>query len=152
MIGNPDWFRPRHFGWGLGIKKKEALAYIATFILIALVFAFSPIADEIKFPVIAFIIVLFLIDTLHIMTQVYARLDEREQKNQMLAETNASYIGVVCLTLYLGYVVVTAAMKNVAPDPAAITPIIIVMVMMALAKGGTLLYVEWKEVLQRKTD
>ncbi len=142
MIGKPEWFRPRHFGWGLGIRKKEGLLYIAAFIVLALAFVFSPLPTEIRMWAIGLIILVILLDTIHIMTQVYSRLDEREQKHQLLAETNASYVAVVSLAVYLGYLIVTASIENTAPDPSLIMPVIIILVLMSIAKGGTLLFVQ----------
>jgi len=143
MIGKPEWFTTRKFGWGLGVKTKEGLIYIAAIIAIALILAALPIDGTIKLAAIGIVIVVAILDTLHMMLQVYSRLDEREQKHQMLAETNAAYVGVICLSLYLLYLVVDTGLRNSAPDPLVIMPVAAVLILMSLAKGGTLMYL-WR--------
>ncbi|MBN1170043.1 hypothetical protein JXA56_03385 [Candidatus Micrarchaeota archaeon] len=144
MIGKPEWFRPRKFGWGLGIRTKEAIFYIAAIIAIVFLLVALPLPHEVKLIGIAVLILIILADTVHIMMKVYSRLDEREQKHQLLAETNASYIGVAVLVLNLAYFIITASFANQEPDPMIVFPILSTLVVMALVKGATLLYVERK--------
>jgi hypothetical protein len=142
MIGKAEWFCPRKFGWGLGVKKIEGFIYVVAIIVLATLVGFLPIAQEYRLGIIAALIAFVLIDVLHIMTKVYAKLDEREQAHQAMAERNAAFVAVVGLVAYAGYISLTS-MGSATLDPMLVVPIAILL-LMSLAKGATLIYLERK--------
>ena len=143
MIGKPEWFSARKFGWGLGIKSKEGLAYLLAIVAIAYVATLIPMPSQYKLAVIAAIIGIVLIDTLHIMTKVYSKLDEREQKHQAFAERNASFVAIVCLVAYIMYFALTSPQNSPEIAEKVALPAAI-LVAMSIAKGATLIYLERK--------
>ena len=139
MLGKPEWFCPRRFGWGLGVKKWEGIAYVA--VIIAAVWAVwnSPLDITLKAILSTLVIAIFAIDFLDIMRKVYSKLDEREQKHQLVAERNAGFVavaGLVAYGLYLGFTLPPAQIGQ------SILPLVGIGVAMAAAKGATLLYLE----------
>ncbi|MFH1393449.1 MAG: hypothetical protein ABII71_02495 [Candidatus Micrarchaeota archaeon] len=143
MIGKPEWFTTRKFGWGLGIRSKEGIIYIAAALAIVFALAVLPLDGTVRLAVMALVIGALLVDTLHIMVQIYSKLDEREQRHQMLAETNAAYVGVIGIALYIVYLIVDAGLKDGPPDPSVIMPLAAILILMSVAKGGTFLYL-WR--------
>jgi len=139
MIGNPDWFCPRKFGWGLGVKSAGGIAYIlAIVVLIGAAWNLSIDVGQ-RAIVSTVIIALVVIDTLDIMRTVYSKLDEREKRHQLESERNASFVavaGMVAYGLYLGF--------TLAPEQlnAQLMPLVGIAVAMAAAKGATLIYLE----------
>lgn len=148
MFGKPEWFSPRKFGWGLGVKSWQGIAYVmAVAFLIAALWA-SPIAKDAKMLASVIFLSVVALDMLDIMRTVYSRLDEREQKHQLIAERNASFVAVAALIAY----VILSMLSNM-PSPA--TPfswgimwnpqwfvLMGLLVLMAAAKGITLLVLE----------
>ncbi|MFA5106620.1 MAG: hypothetical protein WC506_06705 [Candidatus Micrarchaeia archaeon] len=139
MFGNPKWFTPRKFGWGLGVNTWQGIAYILVFVAIVLVINALPMPLDIRLGLSALAIGILLIDVLHIMTQVYSGLDEREQMHQALAERNSAFVAVVGLVVYGFYL--SLAVKPEALEPLLL-PLIVVGLGMAAAKGFTLIYLE----------
>jgi len=142
MIGKAEWFTTRKFGWGLGVKTKEGVVYIAGIIAALALVSILPIDEDLKFISSAFVIGLVVLDTAHIMVQVHSNLDEREQKHQMLAETVASYIGIISLSIFLLYLILTSPSHR--PDWNLVGPIIAILLAMSFAKGITLLWAQRK--------
>ncbi len=139
MIANPKWFCPRKFGWGLGIKEWQGIAYIAIALAIVAGINILPVALDYKLALSGIVIAILVIDILHIMVQVYSKLDEREQMHQALAERNASFVAVVGLVAYGFYEAFTLSPVVLT---GALLPLILIGLGMAAAKGFTLLYLE----------
>lgn len=139
MIGKPDWFCPRKFGWGLGVKKIEGIAYIAAIIAVVWAIWASSLDSSLKAILSTAIIGLVTIDFLDVMRKVYSRLDEREQKHQLVAERNAGFVavaGLIAYGLYLGFTLPPSQLEG------QLFPLIGVALAMAAAKGLTLIYLE----------
>jgi hypothetical protein len=142
MIGKPEWFTTRKMGWGLGIRKPEAIVYIIVIgFLYAAVFA-SPLGSDLKTAAVVILSAVVIIDTLHIMYVVYKNLDEREERHQLVAERNASFTAVALITICLLYVVINAALTKTEPPTIELVIPVSVLLAMSLAKGGTLLLLE----------
>lgn len=139
MIGKPEWFKPRKLGWGLGLRSKEGIAYILVFVVLFALINNAPIPDDVKLLGILGLAGIFMLDTLHIMLKVYASLDEREQRHQMLAETNASYVAVAGLVIYMLYLTIVGGL---AADSPQVFPLVVILISMALVKGTTLFLAE----------
>ncbi len=142
MIGKPEWFTTRKFGWGLGVRSKEGLLYILAALILVVAVSELPIDDGAKLAGAGIIVGILLVDTLHIMTKIYTGLDERENKHQLIAETNAAYAGVFILAAIIVYQSVGPIFENRAPDPAVIMPAVVTLLAMSLVKGSTLFYLE----------
>lgn len=142
MIGKPEWFTPRKFGWGVGVRTKEGIIYI---IAIAALFGFAanlPLPMEQRMFVFGGLLVLVIADIIQVMPAVYAKLDEREQKHQLIAERNASFAAIVLLLAWIAYEIYAVAPANPQVLPSAMLPPAMVMVAMAVVKGTTLLHLE----------
>ncbi|MFA6489805.1 MAG: hypothetical protein WCT52_03925 [Candidatus Micrarchaeia archaeon] len=139
MIGKAEWFCPRKFGWGLGIKKVEGIVYTGVFILAVVAIGMSGLDNSLKGILSAVVIGILTLDILDIMRKVYSKLDEREQRHQLVAERNAALVaifGLVAYGLYLGFTLPPAQLE------AQLLPLVGVAVAMAAVKGATLLYME----------
>lgn len=142
MIGKPEWFSPRKFGWGLGIRKWQGIIYIIVVgFVLGMLFA-SPLDSTLKIVAAVIITALVVADMLHIMYKVYSNLDEREERHQLVAERNASFTAIAVLLVYVLYLAIGAAVKETAPDLYSLIPPMVILLAMALAKGGTLMLLE----------
>ena len=141
MFGNPKWFCPRKFGWGLGIKEWQGIAYILVFAAVMLLINVMPIQLDYRLALSGIAVAVLVIDILHIMIQVYSKLDEREQMHQALAERSASFVAVVGLLVYGFYISLSLKPEMYA---AALFPLVGIGLAMAAAKGFTLIYLERK--------
>jgi len=107
MIAKKEWFKPRIFGWGLRPVTREGWIYVIVMVLLVGGVANLPIDDIIKVILAGVIMVIFMVDVLIVMFQMYKKLDERERKHQMIIETAASYtavIAIIMLALYQSFV------------------------------------------------
>jgi len=139
MIGKPEWFGPRKFGWGVGLRTKEGWAYFAVVIAAVLGISYLPVAPQLKGALSVALVALVAIDMLDVMRKVYSRLDEREQKHQLVAERNASFVAVAGFTAYVLYLAFSAQPQEITKE---LLPLVGLLVAMAFAKGITLIYLE----------
>ena len=142
MIGKPEWFMPRKFGWGLGIRSWQGVAYIAVWMAVVAAIGILPISLEIRCGLIGLVILVIFADTLNIMGKVYSKLDEREEKHQLVAERNAAFTAVAGIIVYLGYVVALGISRNQPPAMEQVGGLVAVLVAMSIVKGATLLKLE----------
>lgn len=141
MFGNPKWFSPRKFGWGLGVNTWQGIAYILVMLALLAIVNVLPVELDYKLVLSGIVIAVFVIDILHIMMQVYSKLDERQQLHEALAERNASFVAIVGLVLYAFYVAMTIAPEMLEQY---LIPLVGIALAMAAAKGFTLMYLERK--------
>jgi hypothetical protein len=139
MIGKPEWFSPRKFGWGLGIRTREGWMYIAAVVILMFAAMQLPIGAGLKAVAATAIAALLALDVLTIMPAVYAKLDEREQMHQLVAERNASFVAIAGIVAYALYTTMTLPIRQAEGQ---LLPLIGLAVVMAIAKGATLLYME----------
>jgi len=144
MFAKAEWFSPRKFGWGLGIKSWHGAAYIVALIAIFVAIGFLPISGEYRTIVMALAAIVFTIDVLTLMPKVYAKLDEREQKHQLIAERNAAFVAVAFMVFYLAFVSASLAARGAGQGEmiAQLGPLFALVLLMAVVKGGTLLMLE----------
>jgi len=138
MIGKAEWFCPRKFGWGLGIKTKEGWLYIIGAVAL-LAAASSLLPAEYRGAATLAIAALLAIDVLSLMPKVYSKLDEREERHQLMAERNASFAAVALLVAYGLWLGLTLPASQLEGQ---LLPIAGIAVAMAAVKGATLLYAE----------
>ena len=106
MIGKPEWFTYRIFGWGLRPKTKEGWLYILIAVLIAVGITLLPFGEQEKVIAITIFVCIVLLDTLHIMTQIGKVHDEREKMHQLIIERNCSFAAIAALVILAVYQVI----------------------------------------------
>ena len=106
MIGKPEWFKYRIFGWGLAPKTWQGWVYTATLATV-LGFVTAVTATSALHPfAFGIIFAIVIADVIHIMTQMPKTNDERENYHQLLVERNCSFAAVgtlVAVALYQAY-------------------------------------------------
>ncbi|MBW2972683.1 hypothetical protein KY359_06620 [Candidatus Woesearchaeota archaeon] len=142
MIGKPEWFTYRIFGWGIRPKTWQGWVYLA--VVAAVVGFLSAITfnEVLKAWIYGILLAVFILDTLHIMTKLGKVHDERENYHQLLIERNCSFAAIVALVgvaLYQTY-------QNRAIMETLVLPfdysILVVLGAMVLAKVVSYFYVK----------
>jgi hypothetical protein len=141
MIGKPEWFSPRKFGWGLGLRTKESVLYGIGIAAVIFTISLLPLSVDARMALIGVILAIVVADITHIMVFVYSKLDEREQRHQAFAERSAAFAAVACIFAYMGYMAFTSGQDEAAITEKIVFPVGMLLAM-AIAKGGTLLYLE----------
>lgn len=144
MIGKPEWFTYRIFGWGIAPRKWQGFAYIAAIISILIaVMELTPM--QYKMWAFGAVLIVMIADTLHIMTQLSKTHDERENLHQLIIERNCSFAAIAALigvALYQTYERVgTLVSQNQIPFDISIA---IVLGAMLLTKIVSTVYVKTK--------
>ena len=142
MIGKPEWFATRKFGWGLGIKSWQGIGYIMVIALIYGAVYAAPINEGMRIGIAVIVSALIIADMLHIMYSVYSKLDEREEKHQLVAERNAAFTAIAIMIIYFSYLSFSASLTGVHPDLSIFVLPVIVLVGMSVVKGTTLVLLE----------
>ena len=143
MIGKPEWFTYRIFGWGVRPRTWQGWSYLAAVAAIMGLIRFLPIANAIRMWCFGILVGLVVLDVIHIMTRLDKEHDERERLQQMIIERNCSFAAVVTL---IGIAAFQAfknrhLMKNGIPFDGSI---LIVIGVMAFTKIVSTLYVRRK--------
>lgn len=113
MLAKAQWFQKRKYtGWGVNPKTWQGWVYIVSFVLILIALQSSPLSLMMKnvFSVILFIFL--LIDTLQMMVEF--KSDELEEKNEAIAERNASWAMVLTLTIGVIYPIIASGAKDIS--------------------------------------
>ena len=145
MIAKAEWFCPRKFGWGLGVKSWQGIIYILGLIALIGIINLIPMSVQMRMAATLLITGLLVLDILSVMPAVYSKLDEREQKHQLIAERNASFVGVAfgaVMVISFAFTMAQGGGVDWNARFAQLWPIIALLVLMAIAKGGTLLWLE----------
>jgi hypothetical protein len=132
MIAKKEWFKPRIFGWGLRPVTWEGWIYIVIAVLLIIGAINLPIPQLYGVIIASVLMVVFLIDSLIVMFQIYASLDEREKKYQQIIETSVSYMALVAIIAVLLY---RSFIDNVVD-----IPLLIVLIVMGLTKTFVSVY------------
>lgn len=131
MIGNPKWFSPRKYtGWGLSPNCWQGVAYIFAFIIPVAIISNLNIDQNYKNIFSFIIVVVLLVDTLHMMSQI--KKDERERLHEAIADRNALW--------FLLFGLITWALINQIIDPVFIA----VLLGATVVKAGTQFYLRDK--------
>ena len=149
MIGKPEWFSYRVFGWGLGLKTWQSFVYlaVAAVLLVGSIALAGTGIVGIWLPIALF--ALLIIDVIHIMTQMTKVKDERENYHQLIIERNCSFAAIAALigvAIYQSYqkgALFTAGAQGTNGLPFD-TSILIVLAAMLLTKIASTLYVRMK--------
>lgn len=97
MIGKPQWFTYRIFGWGINPKTWQGWAYILISMLITGMITVAPVSDNLKMWIFGIFIGAIFLDVLHIMLQLQKYHDERENLHQLMIERNVSFAAVCAI-------------------------------------------------------
>jgi len=131
MIGNPKWFNIRKYtGWGLTPNCWQGWVYILVFISLVTIISSLPIALNLKNIFTGVLVILLLMDTFHMMSQI--KKDERERLHEAIADRNALW--------FIIFVLLIGAIINQIVDPIFIIAIIGAMVV----KSATQFYLRDK--------
>jgi hypothetical protein len=91
MIGKPEWFTYKIFGWGIMPRTWQGFAYVFVSIIIAGIIILAPVATIIKMWLLGILVGAIFLDALHIMTQLQLYHDERQNYHQLIIEKNVSF-------------------------------------------------------------
>jgi len=94
MIGKPEWFKYRIFGWGVAPKTWQGWVYVAVLALVIGLVTASTLTSAIKPWVFGLIFGIIIFDIIHIMMQISKKSDERENYHQLIIERNCSFAAV----------------------------------------------------------
>jgi uncharacterized membrane protein len=131
MIGKSKWFSPRKYtGWGLTPVTWQGWLYIVCFVAPIAILSSVSIDQNIKNTFTSIWIGIFLLDILHIMTQM--KKDEREYLHEAIADRNALWFMIFVL-------LISVFIKQVI-DPI----FVIALVGATLIKAGTQFYLKDK--------
>lgn len=143
MIGKPEWFKYRIFGWGIAPKTWQGWTYIGVWMLIIIIATITTAQSSIYGWVIGILLSILIIDTLHIMTKLSKVSDERENYHQLIIERNCSFAAITSLALLAIYQAYTnknfVTTNNFLPFDVSIA---IVLGVMLLTKVGSTIYVK----------
>jgi len=138
MIGRPEWFTYRIFGWGIRPKTKEGWLYILIGILIGAGLALLPIPNNYKAIVLLIFVSIVVLDVLHIMLQMERHHDERDRLHQLIIERNCSFAAVAALATIAIY----QSIKNLGQAIPFDISLVVVLGVMLLVKIGSTIYVK----------
>lgn len=112
MIAKASWFKRRKYGgWGVSPKTWQGWVYIAVMIIPFMIFQALPYwGTQTRLYVTIGWVVFLMLDI--IPTMVTVRRDEREYKNEAVAERNAAWFMVMVLVIGLLYEIISSALRQ----------------------------------------
>ena len=146
MIGKPQWFKYRIFGWGIAPKTWQGWVYLAIWAMLIAGSLAITINSAIKPWVFGVLIGILILDVMHIMMQLPKISDERENHHQLIIERNCAYAAIVALlgvALYQAYqnrTIIQAGSTSIPFDYW----IAVILGIMLLTKIGSTIYVRSK--------
>ncbi|MBN1793309.1 hypothetical protein JW826_06515 [Candidatus Woesearchaeota archaeon] len=97
MIGKPEWFKYRIFGWGVAPRTWQGWVYVAAAAAILGFVTAAGFNEAVKPIVLGVVFTVFIADILHIMMQLPRVSDERENMHQLIIERNCSFAAIAAL-------------------------------------------------------
>ena len=112
MIARSSWFKMRRYGgWGVSPKSWQGWAYIAAVLIPFVVFQALPYwGTELRLYVTLGWGVFLMLDIIPIMVSL--KKDEREYKNEAVAERNAAWFMVTVLVIGVLYEIISGALRQ----------------------------------------
>lgn len=112
MIAKPEWFeRRKYFGWGVTPRNWQGWVYTLAIIALLVIFQAMPNWDaQVRTAGTVLWAAFILLDILPIM--VTLKKDEREYKNEAIAERNAAWFMVMILVIGILYEVVISGLYH----------------------------------------
>lgn len=140
MIGKPEWFTYRIFGWGVRPKTKEGWLYLFIAVILAIGISVLPMPSNYKTISLFALVGIVILDVLHIMSHLGKSHDERERLHQLIIERNCSFAAIATLAVIAIY----QAIKNAGQKFPFDVSIIVVLGVMLFVKIGSTIYVKWR--------
>ena len=106
MIGKPEWFKYRMFGWGVAPKTWQGWVYVTVMAFVIGLITASTMTSAVKPWVFGIVFGIVILDIIHIMAQLPKTSDERENYHQLIIERNCSFAAIgtlAALALYQAY-------------------------------------------------
>jgi hypothetical protein len=97
MIGKPEWFTYRIFGWGLRPKTWQGWVYVCAAALLMGFITAITLNDAVKVWIFGILFGSIILDMIHIMIQLDKVHDERENLHQLIIERNCSFAAIAAL-------------------------------------------------------
>ena len=97
MIGKPEWFTYRIFGWGLRPRTWQGWVYVVVFVALFMGTASMPIPETTKMSIMWVLMGILIINAVHIMTSLHKFHDERQNLHHLIIERNVSLAAVLAL-------------------------------------------------------
>jgi hypothetical protein len=144
MIGKPEWFTYRTFGWGITPKKWQGWVYVGALAFIIGLIMSVHIVDSIRAWLFFGFMGILLLDVLHIMIQLPKHHDERENLQQLIIERNCSFAAIVALiamAIFEVYKNQAAIVQGALPFDVSI---MVVLGAMVVTKAASALYLKAK--------
>lgn len=144
MIGKPEWFKYRIFGWGIAPKTWQGYVYVA--VLAALLgFTYAIGLNNAVMPwIVGGIFAIAILDVMHIMMQLPRVSDERENYHQLIIERNCSFAAIAALIgIVLFQTYQNRAIINANSTPFDISLLVVLGAMLAVKIASTI-YVHYK--------
>ena len=112
MIAKPEWFaRRKYFGWGVTPRTWQGWIYtLAIFSSVVIIQTIPNLDAEVRTAGTVFWVAFVLLDLLPIFVTV--KKDEREYKNEAIAERNASWFMVMVLVIGILYAIVISGLNH----------------------------------------
>ena len=112
MIAKPEWFSQRKYsGWGVTPKAWQGWVYTLAIIVSLVIFLSIPNLDtQVRTAGTVFWVAFVALDILPIM--VTLKKDEREYRNEAIAERNAAWFMVLVLVIGIMYEFVISGLNN----------------------------------------
>lgn len=112
MIAKASWFKRRKYGgWGVSPKTWQGWVYTAMMIIPFIIFQSLPYWNtETRLYVAIGWVVFLMLDIIPVMATL--RRDEREYKNEAVAERNSAWFMVMVLVIGLLYEIISSALRQ----------------------------------------
>ncbi|HOX36157.1 MAG TPA: hypothetical protein P5217_09505 [Methanoregulaceae archaeon] len=112
MIAKPEWFEQRKYsGWGVTPRSWQGWAYTLAVLVLLVIFLSIPDLDsQVRTAGTVLWVAFVVLDILPVM--VAAKKDEREYKNEAIAERNASWFMVMVLVIGILYELIISGLSH----------------------------------------
>ncbi|MDD4137136.1 MAG: hypothetical protein PHT99_04475 [Methanoregula sp.] len=112
MIAKPEWFNQRKYsGWGVTPRSWQGWVYTLGILVPLVIFLSLPDLDsQVRTAGTVLWVAFVVLDILPIMVTI--KKDEREYKNEAIAERNASWFMVMVLVIGILYALVTSGLNH----------------------------------------
>ncbi len=143
FIGKPEWFTYRPAVWGLVVRTWQGWVYVGVVTLLLVALGYAPLAKNLQAILVGAVAGVFLVDVAIIMTQLGKVRDERERLHQLIIERNCSFAAVAALVVAMGYQIYQNRHRP-GPELPFDPWLLVVILVMALTKLASTLYLRWK--------
>lgn len=140
MIGKPEWFTYRTFGWGISPRTWQGWVYVCALAFLLGFITAIGFTSQTKMWLYITLIIIIMLDVLHIMTQLPKVHDERENLKQLVIERNCSFAAISGLVIMAIYETLSKGREIIIPGMTFDLSILVVLGFMLLTKIGSTVY------------